>query len=113
MTETGNASQGTLETLCEPHSHCEFCADLPHVTATHCRECHASWGRSTRAGHCATCHRTFSTPNVFDLHLLSRGCTDPAGVTRRNGTHVFDLNPRPNPYGTLVWRQPGKAEDDA
>jgi len=40
-----------------------------------------------------------------------RGCTDPAGVTRRDGSHVFSLNPRPNTWGTLIWRQPGQADE--
>ena len=103
----GNAPQ-----LAPEGSNCLFCIDLPHPVATHCRTCHASWNRSSKTGHCATCHETFSTPGVFDLHLLSRGCAHPSTIVKRDGTHIFDLNPRPNAFGTRVWRTPGLARDD-
>lgn len=84
---------------------CSICPQAPHPQATHCRECHASWNRQTNTAHCSVCHRTFSTPGVFDKHLLSRGCTDPAEVTRRNGDKVYG-EPRDNTWGTPVWRLP-------
>lgn len=107
MTEMGNASQLTLEPLKNAHSECDVCEDLPHAVMTHCRQCHASWRRTSKTGHCATCHRTFSTPSVFDMHLLSRGCTDPAEVRKRDGERKF-ADPEPNAFGTLVWRGAGE-----
>lgn len=86
---------------------CPFCADLPHPVATHCRGCCASWNRTTKTAHCATCHRTFTSPSAFDMHLLTRGCTDPAEVRTKAGERKF-ADPKPNKYGTLVWRGAGE-----
>lgn len=90
-------------------STCGMCPDLPHPVLTHCTRCHASWTRSSRTAHCMTCHRTFAGPSVFDRHLLKEGCTDPAGVTKRNGERVF-ADPHPNAAGTPVWSLPGSWE---
>ncbi len=111
MTEMGNASQLTLETLSGAHSGCDYCADLPHPIATHCKKCHASWRRTTNTMHCAGCHRTFSTPSACDLHLLTRGCTDPADVVFKHGAKQGErkfADPKPNSFGTLVWRGAGE-----
>jgi hypothetical protein len=64
--------------------------------------CHASWTRTSATAHCMTCHRTFSSPSAFDMHLLSEGCTDPAGVLTRKGDARFG-EPKPNRWATLVW----------
>lgn len=92
---------------------CEFCAaGLPHERATHCPRCHASWTRTSNTAHCMTCHRTFSTPGVFDRHLLREGCQDPAAVRTRKGDVVYG-QPRPNTWGTAVWRLMGPASETA
>lgn len=92
-----------------PDPDCPFCADLPHRSATHCRDCHASWTRATNTAHCTVCHETFSTPGVFDKHLKpvnQWGCYPPATVVRkggaRKGERVF-ADPVANKWGTLVW----------
>ena len=59
-----------------------------------CSGCESRWTGTSRA-HCAApgCHRTFSTPNLFDLHRSARGdrgtCLDPATVRNRHGERLL------------------------
>jgi hypothetical protein len=52
-------------------------ASLPNS----CGRCPARWAGSNTA-HCASCHRTFSSPSAFDDHRIRNtvagGCIDPA-----------------------------------
>lgn len=62
-----------------------------------CR-CGRQWTGLAQA-HCPTCHRHFSTVANFDRHRPgTKGCQDPATLTRRNGNPVF--KPTENAYGT-------------
>lgn len=72
---------------------CTVCEETDRVgwltqSGSHCRDCHRSW-TSKKQAHCPTCCAHFSTPNLFDAHLLARGCQDPATVTRKDGTPRF------------------------
>ena len=61
---------------------------------THCRDCHQSWTSKT-AAHSLCCHRTFSSNDAADRHLVRGVCTDPATITR------FQLISRPD--GNQYW----------
>lgn len=73
---------------------CEVCDEITRVgwltqPGSHCRRCCRSW-MSKKQAHCPTCCAHFSTPNLFDAHLLTRGgCQDPATVTRPDGSPRF------------------------
>jgi hypothetical protein len=62
---------------------CPVCSESPPgawprwFRGTHCRRCHASWSGRT-AAHATCCHRTFSSNNAADAHLVRGHCTDPA-----------------------------------
>lgn len=81
---------------CDP---CDHAAEHGHwgQQGSHCRKCHRSW-TSKKQGHCPTCCAHFGGPSLFDRHLLTRGCTDPATVTNKDGSPVF----RQDDLG--VWR---------
>jgi hypothetical protein len=52
---------------------------LTEGKAGHCDTCHLSW-TGIRAGHCTTCCRTFSSTSAFDQHRRRFKCVDPATV---------------------------------
>lgn len=49
-----------------------------------CNVCQRSWTGTTKA-HCVTCHETFASNSVSDLHWTGRTCTDPSSVVDVNG----------------------------
>lgn len=54
--------------------------------------CGAWWQqRGNATGHCAGCHRTFSSLRAFDAHQVGdhNKCTNPADRTRRSGEPLF------------------------
>lgn len=56
-----------------------------------CTGCPARW-TATGAAHCASCHRTFSSPRLFDAHRSTRGelgsCVDPVTLTVQTGARA-------------------------
>lgn len=88
---------------CAPCAHADEHGWWGHTLGTarsHCRRCHRSW-RSRNEAHCTTCCAHFASPRVFDAHLTTDGCVDPAAATRRDGKPRFTT--RPSPYG-VTWR---------
>lgn len=67
-----------------------------------CARCDARWGGLVVA-HCGSCHRTFSTARLFDLHRHARGelggCLEPATVTSRSGERIMF-------FRDGMWRNP-------
>lgn len=64
-----------------------------------CR-CGAQWiQHGNRTGHCAECHRTFTSLAAFDAHqrMLDRApwqeCVDPASLVRPTGEALFERVP--------------------
>lgn len=57
---------------------------------TRCRDCDRIWTGTAQA-HCATCHRHFSTTSGFDLHLSSKGCSEPYAIRRKCGFPRFKV----------------------
>jgi hypothetical protein len=49
-----------------------------------CGDCQGSWTGTTKA-HCVTCHETFASNSVSDLHWVGRRCANPATVIDANG----------------------------
>jgi hypothetical protein len=75
-----------------------------------CSGCSAVW-TATGAAHCsaAECHRTFSTPRLFDSHRHARGdhggCLNPAMLTNaRTGDRIMFLRDG-------MWRNPEMPPD--
>lgn len=56
-----------------------------------CARCKATW-MGAEATHCAGCHQTFASLELFDAHRRATGergiCRDPATMVRRNGERV-------------------------
>jgi hypothetical protein len=85
-------------------------------TATHCRECGATWNMGTSASHCTKCHRTFRSPWGFDHHRSDGACLDPATMThgpntKRAGEPLMAATL--SKYGTEVWAGTMSAETAA
>jgi hypothetical protein len=59
-----------------------------------------------KACHCASCHRTFTTVTAFDMHRYEFACSDPAGMTRRDGSPALAVI-RKAKDGSPVWGQNG------
>ena len=60
--------------------------------------CGRKWTGLAQA-HCTVCHRHFSTVANFDRHRPgTKGCQDPASLTKRNGEAAFKASE--GPYGT-------------
>jgi len=74
---------------------------------THCRDCGATWPMATKTAHCCRCHRTFSSHGVSDRHQVDGECRNPATmVNQKTGEKIYGFPPRPNKYGTPIWRGP-------
>lgn len=98
-------------------SGCPVCAELEAMPPreryimdprlSHCRECHASWGRGTKTQHCTKCHRTFSAVSASDQAHTSR--RDAAGELRRvcRDPAEVGLAADPNHWGAEVWHGVG------
>ena len=72
-----------------------------------CPRCPTVWQQiGNQTGHCAQCHRTFSSLRAFDDHqvILERGvrCLDP-GTLRNAKTNVSLYCTRPDSQGAAVW----------
>lgn len=69
-----------------------------------CRDCGIWWSGATTA-HCPTCHYTFTTPTIFDIHRVGE-------PTRRTCRHPGDLTDHDLPLrqvergGALAWAYP-------
>lgn len=70
-----------------------------------CR-CGATWKQIGNAtGHCAGCHRTFSSLAAFDAHFRGISCLDPALVTRSTGEPLFEAQTGgAQPGNGVIWR---------
>jgi hypothetical protein len=49
-----------------------------------CSDCQRSWSGLSKA-HCVTCHETFASNSVADLHWIGRRCVVPSTVIDVNG----------------------------
>ncbi len=65
----------------------------PSAGIATCSGCPQTW--TGNRAHCGACHRTFSTPAVFDGHRLPAGphgsCIDPATALTSSGQPRFSL----------------------
>lgn len=71
-----------------------------------CSNCEASY--SGNAGHCAACHRTFTSDSAFDRHfasLVTAGCRDPATVFDKKGRPKLEWN-----ESRQMWQCPGRGD---
>jgi hypothetical protein len=77
---------------------------MPELIA--CSRCDTTW-TALGAAHCGSCHETFSTSGLFDLHRHARGehggCLDPATVLRSGDRAMF--------YRDGMWRGPELSEE--
>lgn len=68
--------------------------------------CACDFGAGLATRHCAGCCRTFTSISAFDLHQrIEDGrvvCSDPAEVTKRDGTHLMAVI-RHTRTGSPVW----------
>lgn len=74
--------------------------------------CGARWHDNHGAGHCAGCHRTFTSGAAFDAHRYdvgngSRGCRDPETYCRKDGGLMFAA--RVDGVGVTVWEHRAEA----
>lgn len=73
-----------------------------------CR-CGETWRNSQRAGHCASCHRTFYGVTAFDRHQKQEPdgkgrpftCVHPLTITTKDGEPVYET--RTDRIGTTVY----------
>lgn len=73
-----------------------------------CSGCTHTW-TAGGAAHCAACHRTYSTPRLFDLHRAARGgehgsCLDPEQILNGSGERVMF-------FRNDMWRGPELTEE--
>jgi hypothetical protein len=80
-------------------------------TASH--SCGATWHQiASRTGHCCTCHRTFSSEEIFEAHRTPDGptpCVDPVTLLKKDGAPRFEAFT--DLAGCEVWRSTKRMSD--